>query len=152
MVEVECDRIEQVAEALSAGATMVLLDNMDPDQVHQCVALVRSAGSGGAPPLGLARPLVEVSGGVDLESAPLFAAAGADFVSVGALTHSAPALDLGLDLQRELGHRAGSDPQAGTGPQAGAGDRAGARPQAGQDRPQGPSGAPGGGARSGERS
>ncbi len=93
MVEVECDRPDQVAEAVAAGATMVLLDNMEPDEVAACVDLVRRA-EGGAP----GRVLVEVSGGVTLDRAPLFAAAGADLVSVGALTHSAPALDLGLDL------------------------------------------------------
>ena len=89
MVEVECDRSEQVAEAVGAGATVVMLDNMTPEQVAACVAEVRASGS---------RPLVEVSGGVDLGSAPTYAAAGADLISVGALTHSAPVLDLGLDL------------------------------------------------------
>jgi nicotinate-nucleotide pyrophosphorylase (carboxylating) len=90
MVEVECDRDDQVSEAVAAGATVVMLDNMGPDQVAACVALVRAAPGH--------RPLVEVSGGVSLESAPLMAAAGADLVSVGALTHSAPVLDLGFDL------------------------------------------------------
>lgn len=146
MVEVECDRIEQVAQALSAGATMVLLDNMDPEQVQQCVGLVRSTGSGGGSPPGMPRPLVEVSGGVDLESAPLFAAAGADFVSVGALTHSAPALDLGLDLQRDLGH------QAATGHQVGAAPRGDATLRSGQEHTQGSSGAPGEGVELDERS
>ncbi len=89
MVEVECDRAEQVAEAVGAGATVVMLDNMAPDQVAECVARVRAAGTG---------TLVEVSGGVDLDTAPLMAAAGADLVSVGALTHSAPVLDLAFDL------------------------------------------------------
>jgi len=93
MVEVECDRIEQVAEAVDAGASAVLLDNMSPDEVAQCVALVR-AHTEDAP----GRVLVEVSGGVTLNSAPDYAAAGADLVSVGAITHSAPVLDLGLDL------------------------------------------------------
>ena len=89
MVEVECDRAEQVDEAVAAGATVVMLDNMTPDQVKTCVARVRDGGTA---------TLVEVSGGVDLDSAPLYAAAGADLISVGALTHSAPVLDLGLDL------------------------------------------------------
>jgi nicotinate-nucleotide pyrophosphorylase (carboxylating) len=89
MVEVECDRADQVAEAVAAGATVVMLDNMGPEQVATCVALVREAGGG---------PLVEVSGGVTLDSAPALAAAGVDLVSVGALTHSAPVLDLGFDL------------------------------------------------------
>lgn len=94
LVEVECDRLEQVEEAVAAGATMVLLDNMTPDEVTRCVAVVHGAAATAS-----ARTLVEVSGGVTLDTAPLLAAAGADFVSVGALTHSAPALDLGLDLR-----------------------------------------------------
>jgi nicotinate-nucleotide pyrophosphorylase (carboxylating) len=89
MVEVECDRVEQLDEAVAAGATVVLLDNMTPDQVASCVDRVRASG---------AAALIEVSGGIDLVSAPGFAAAGADLLSVGALTHSAPVLDLGLDL------------------------------------------------------
>jgi nicotinate-nucleotide pyrophosphorylase (carboxylating) len=89
MVEVECDRPDQVAEAVAAGATVVMLDNMGPDQVATCVAQVRASGTGA---------LVEVSGGVDLAGAPLMAAAGADLISVGALTHSAPVLDLGFDV------------------------------------------------------
>jgi len=93
MVEVECDEIEQVVEAVEAGATAVLLDNMTPSQVSQCVALVR-ARTADAP----GRVLVEASGGVTIDNAPAFAAAGADLISVGALTHSAPVLDLGLDL------------------------------------------------------
>ncbi len=89
-VEVECDRIEQVAEALDAGAEMVLLDNMDPDQVRTCVAMVRERAR---------RPvLVEVSGGVTLDTVAAYAAAGADLISSSAITQSAPALDLGLDL------------------------------------------------------
>jgi nicotinate-nucleotide pyrophosphorylase (carboxylating) len=94
MVEVECDRAEQVSEAATAGATVIMLDNMGPDQVEACVALVRASGSDA---------LVEVSGGVSLASAPLVAGAGADLVSVGALTHSAPVLDLGFDLPPDPG-------------------------------------------------
>ena len=90
MVEVECDRLDQVSEAVVAGATVIMLDNMGPDQVAEAVALVRGAGSDA---------LIEVSGGVTLESAPALAAAGADLLSAGALTHSAPVLDLGLDLR-----------------------------------------------------
>jgi nicotinate-nucleotide pyrophosphorylase (carboxylating) len=96
MVEVECDRTEQVDEAVTAGATMVLLDNMGPDQVAECVARIRAAGGGA---------LVEVSGRMDLEKAPRMAAAGADLISVGALTHSAPVLDLGFDLPAEAGRK-----------------------------------------------
>ena len=86
-VQVECDTPAQVEEALVAGADLVLLDNMSPDEVAACVAVV----AGRCP--------VEVSGGVTLESVTAFADAGADLISVGALTHSAPALDIGLDLR-----------------------------------------------------
>ncbi|MCU1489790.1 MAG: nicotinate-nucleotide pyrophosphorylase (carboxylating) [Acidimicrobiaceae bacterium] len=94
MVEVECDRMDQVVEALRDGATLVMCDNMTPDQVRQAVALVRSdpRGAGGG-------VLVEASGGINLANVSQYAAAGADVISVGALTHSAPALDLGLDLE-----------------------------------------------------
>ena len=66
-----------------------MLDNMTPDQIAGCVELVRDPGSD---------ILVEVSGGVTLETVPAFAATGVDLISVGALTHSAPILDLGFDL------------------------------------------------------
>jgi nicotinate-nucleotide pyrophosphorylase (carboxylating) len=94
MVEVECDRPEQVEEACRARATAVLLDNMAPEEAARCVVLARrTAGEAGI--------LVEVSGRVSLDSARAYAAAGIDLLSVGALTHSAPVLDLGLDLQTE---------------------------------------------------
>jgi nicotinate-nucleotide pyrophosphorylase (carboxylating) len=86
-VEVECDTASQVTEAVAAGADMVLLDNMTPEEVTACVALV----AGRCP--------VEVSGGVTLVTVPAYAATGVDFISVGALTHSAPVLDIGLDLR-----------------------------------------------------
>lgn len=92
MVEVECDRIDQAIEAAEAGATMVMLDNMAPPEVAECVRQLRQLPSG-------RHVLVEVSGGVDLHSAPAYASAGADLVSVGALTHSAPTLDVGFDLR-----------------------------------------------------
>jgi nicotinate-nucleotide pyrophosphorylase (carboxylating) len=86
VVEVECDRLEQVTEALAAGAGMVLLDNMSTDEVKAAVAEVAG------------RVPVEVSGGVTLETVRGYAEAGADLISVGALTNSAPVLDVGLDL------------------------------------------------------
>jgi len=92
MVEVECDRPDQVDEAVAAGATVVMLDNMTPAQVEGCVPAVHAAGI-----------LVEVSGGITLASAARYAAAGADLLSAGALTHSAPILDLGLDLAGATG-------------------------------------------------
>ena len=91
-VEVECDRREQVEEAVEAGATLVLLDNMTPDEVADCVALVAG------------RAAVEVSGGITLETVGTYAAAGADLISTSAITQSAPALDIGLDIvAREQG-------------------------------------------------
>ncbi len=94
MVEVECDHLAQVDEAAAAGATVIMLDNMSIERVAGCVSRLRADG---------VDTLVEVSGGVDLESAPKFATAGADLISVGALTHSARVLDLGFDLTPQPG-------------------------------------------------
>jgi nicotinate-nucleotide pyrophosphorylase (carboxylating) len=90
-VEVECDRAEQVQEAIAAGAEMVLLDNMTPDAVRACVSLA----------VGTAQPgfLVEVSGGITLDTVRSYADAGADLISAGVITQSAPALDLAFDLR-----------------------------------------------------
>jgi nicotinate-nucleotide pyrophosphorylase (carboxylating) len=85
-VQIECDTADQVKAALVAGADLVLLDNMTPDQVAACVSLVAG------------RCLVEVSGGVTLDTVAAYAAAGPDLIAVGAITHSAPVLDIGLDL------------------------------------------------------
>jgi nicotinate-nucleotide pyrophosphorylase (carboxylating) len=85
--QVECDSLDQLDVALDAGADMILLDNMGPEQVASATA--RVAG----------RVPVEVSGRVTLDSVAAFAGAGADLISVGALTHSAPVLDIGLDLE-----------------------------------------------------
>ena len=87
-VEVECDGLEQIEEAVAAGATIVMCDNMAPAVVAEAVALV-----GG-------RALVEVSGGITLATAPAYAAAGADLLSTSTITQSAPAFDIGLDLRR----------------------------------------------------
>jgi nicotinate-nucleotide pyrophosphorylase (carboxylating) len=92
MVEIECDTLEQVAEAARAGADAVLLDNMEPATVAQAIAVARAE----APDSGAV--LTEVSGGITLETIGAYAAAGPDRISVGALTHSATVLDLGLDL------------------------------------------------------
>ncbi|MGO9333830.1 MAG: carboxylating nicotinate-nucleotide diphosphorylase [Acidimicrobiales bacterium] len=94
MVEVECERPGQVTEALDAGATLVMCDNMTPDEVRACVQLVR------AHPRGvIGSVLVEASGGVNLDNVAAYARAGADVISIGALTHSVVALDIGLDLE-----------------------------------------------------
>ena len=84
-IEVECDTLEQVGEAISAGADMILLDNMGLEDMRQAVAL-----SGGRIPL-------EASGGVRLENIRSIAETGVDFISVGRITQSAPAVDIGLD-------------------------------------------------------
>jgi nicotinate-nucleotide pyrophosphorylase (carboxylating) len=90
LVEVECDRIDQVTEAIEAGATMVMLDNMTPAQVRKALKVVDS------------RVPVEVSGRMSLDAVGDYAKiAGVDFISVGALTHSAPVLDIGLDLEED---------------------------------------------------
>lgn len=87
LVEVECGDLDEVREALEAGAPRILLDNMGPGRLREAVALV-----GG-------RAELEGSGGVSLGTVRALAEAGLDFVSVGALTHSAPALDLSLILE-----------------------------------------------------
>ena len=86
IVEVECDDLEQVMEARDAGVDIVLLDNMTPAEVADAVALCKGVVQ------------VEVSGNVTLETVPAYSAAGADFISVGAITHSVRTLDIGLDI------------------------------------------------------
>lgn len=86
-VEVECDTIDQLEEAIAAGADMALLDNMRPEMVARAVEV-----NNGRLPL-------EVSGGVTFESLAQYASTGVDFIAVGAITHSAPAFDIGLDLE-----------------------------------------------------
>ncbi|MEX1217817.1 MAG: carboxylating nicotinate-nucleotide diphosphorylase [Acidimicrobiales bacterium] len=88
-VHVECDTIEQVREALTAGADALLLDNMTPVQIRECVAAASVA---------IRRPLLEASGGITLDTIASYSAAGVDCISVGSLTNSAPVLDIGLDI------------------------------------------------------
>ena len=85
-LEVECDTLDQVTEALAVGADLILLDNFS---VGDMAAAVRLAGG---------RALLEASGGLTLGRARAVAQTGVDYLAVGALTHSAPALDFGLDL------------------------------------------------------
>ena len=87
-VEVEYDTVAQVREVLDAGADLVLLDNMALDQLVQAVELCRRRGV-----------LTEASGGLTLDTARAVAETGVDYLAVGALTHSAPVLDLGVDLR-----------------------------------------------------
>ncbi|HWE56786.1 MAG TPA: carboxylating nicotinate-nucleotide diphosphorylase [Acidimicrobiales bacterium] len=87
--QVECDTIDQLKIALAAGADLVMLDNMDPSEVASAVSLVAG------------RVPVEVSGRITPDTVAAYAAAGVDLISVGAITHSAPVLDIGLDLEQD---------------------------------------------------
>ena len=91
-VHVECDRIEQMVEAIEAGAAAVLLDNMTPDQVRECVVTARQLAERGHP------ALIEASGGISLDTIAEYSATGVDQISVSRITQSAPALDIGLDV------------------------------------------------------
>jgi nicotinate-nucleotide pyrophosphorylase (carboxylating) len=88
-VEVECSDLDEVREGAEAGADRLMLDNMTPAQLQEAVSVARGGG----------RPELEASGGVTLENVGEVAASGVDFVSVGALTHSAPALDLSMSIE-----------------------------------------------------
>ena len=86
-VEIEAETLAQVDQALAAGAETILVDNMATDDIRAAVARARG------------RAKIEISGGVTLERIPELAATGADFVSVGALTHSAPAVDISFEIE-----------------------------------------------------
>ena len=92
-VVVECEDLAQMVVAIEAGADSVLLDNMSPEQVRECV--VRAAELQGTSPR---RCLLEASGGINVDTVASYAATGVDLVSSGTLTNSAPALDIGLDI------------------------------------------------------
>ncbi|HZO50326.1 MAG TPA: carboxylating nicotinate-nucleotide diphosphorylase [Gaiellaceae bacterium] len=85
-VEVECETLDEVREALAAGAARILLDNMTPDELREAVALVDG------------RVSLEASGGITLDNVRAVAETGVDFISIGALTHSARALDVSLEV------------------------------------------------------
>jgi nicotinate-nucleotide pyrophosphorylase (carboxylating) len=85
-VEVECETKEQVADALAAGADIIMLDNMSPEQMRECVQIING------------RAITEASGGINLSNVRAIAETGVDWISIGALTHSAPALNLALDF------------------------------------------------------
>ena len=87
-VEVECDTVAQVREVVAAGADLVLLDNMSLSDMRASVEACQAAGV-----------MTEASGGLQLDNARAVAETGVDFLSIGALTHSAPVLDLGVDLR-----------------------------------------------------
>ena len=88
-VQVECDTVEQVREAIEVGASFLLLDNMSIDDLRASVQVVAG------------RAELEATGGLTLDRARAVAATGVDYLSVGALTHSAPVLDIGVDLRPE---------------------------------------------------
>ncbi len=87
-IEIEVDSLDQLTEAVKAGAQLVLLDNMTPEQCKAAVAQVSG------------KCKLEASGGITLENAKAYADSGVDFIAIGALTHSAPALDIGLDFRK----------------------------------------------------
>jgi nicotinate-nucleotide pyrophosphorylase (carboxylating) len=88
-VEVECRDLQEVGQGIEAGADRLLLDNMSPVELREAVAVARRSGEG---------PELEASGGIDLVNVREIAETGVDYVSVGALTHSAPALDLSMTM------------------------------------------------------
>jgi len=88
-IEVEVDRLDQIEPVLAEGADLILLDNFTPEQTAEAVRLVAG------------RAALESSGRLTLDSARVYAATGVDYLAVGALTHSSPILDIGLDLRDE---------------------------------------------------
>jgi nicotinate-nucleotide pyrophosphorylase (carboxylating) len=86
-IEIEAQSLDEVDEALAAGAETILVDNMSTADIHDAVARAKG------------RAKIEISGGVTLERLPELAATGADYVSVGALTHSAPAIDISFEIE-----------------------------------------------------
>jgi nicotinate-nucleotide pyrophosphorylase (carboxylating) len=86
-VECECESLEQAEKAAAAGVDIILLDNMPPDTLRECVRAVKG------------RAMIEASGGVNLENVRAIAETGVDVISVGALTHSAPAMNLAVDFE-----------------------------------------------------
>jgi nicotinate-nucleotide pyrophosphorylase (carboxylating) len=89
LIEIEVDSLEQLREVATQSPDLVLLDNMSPDQCREAVTFV-----GG-------RFKLEASGGITLENARAYAESGVDYLAIGALTHSAPVLDIGLDMNLE---------------------------------------------------
>ena len=89
LIEIEVDSLEQLREVASQSPDLVLLDNMSPDQCREAVTFVAG------------RFKLEASGGITLENAKAYAESGVDYLAIGALTHSAPVLDIGLDMNLE---------------------------------------------------
>jgi nicotinate-nucleotide pyrophosphorylase (carboxylating) len=86
-IEIEVRTVDELNEALASGATHLLLDNLSPQQAEEWVRIVAG------------RATVELSGGINLDSVRSYAETGADFVSAGAITHSAPAMDISFRLE-----------------------------------------------------
>jgi nicotinate-nucleotide pyrophosphorylase (carboxylating) len=86
-VEVECDTLEQVEKAIKAKADILLLDNMSPEMLKKAVEINNGI------------CLLEASGGINLATVKAIAETGVDYISVGAITHSAPSIDIGLDIK-----------------------------------------------------
>jgi nicotinate-nucleotide pyrophosphorylase (carboxylating) len=91
-IEVEAQSLDEVRDAVAAGADIIMLDNLDDETMRAAIAAIDG------------RARVEISGGVTLERMATLATLGADFVSVGALTHSAPAVDISLEIDEEAAH------------------------------------------------
>ncbi len=89
-IEIEVTDVEEAREAIEAGADELLLDNMSPGEIRKVVALVANREP---------RPLLEASGGITLANARQIAETGVDYISMGAITHSAPALDMSLEVE-----------------------------------------------------
>ncbi len=92
-IEVEVSTLEQVKEALTAKADILLLDNMTPEMIRQAVEIVQASEPGER------RTLLEASGGITLANVRAYAEAGVDMISIGALTHSAPAVDISFKIK-----------------------------------------------------
>jgi nicotinate-nucleotide pyrophosphorylase (carboxylating) len=86
-IEIECDTLEQVKQAVSAGVDIILLDNMSIDQIDDAIEIIDGAAK------------IEASGNVSLETVEAIAKTGVDYISVGKITHSAPSADIGLDIK-----------------------------------------------------
>ncbi|HJH08350.1 MAG TPA: nicotinate-nucleotide diphosphorylase (carboxylating), partial [Psychrobacter pasteurii] len=89
-IEIEVDTLEQLQQAIDAGAELVLLDNMSPDTLREAVAMCKNHPSG--------RVKTEASGGITPDSVVSVAETGVDFIAMGYLTHSTTALDIGMDF------------------------------------------------------
>jgi len=89
-IEVETETLNDVEEALEAGAEVIMLDNMVPPQIKQAVAMINKAA------------VIEISGGIDLATIANFALPGVDVISIGALTHSAPAADFSMIIPKQV--------------------------------------------------